>query len=507
MNLEQKIVDISQIGEQLVPLRAAGKKIVQCHGVFDLLHPGHFAHLETARRSGDVLVVSVTTDRFVNKGPGRPAFKAELRAKSLAALQVVDYVVLSDSASAIEAINAIRPDIYVKGNDYSDHSKDSTGKITAEVKAVRSHGGDVLYTDEVTFSSTRLLNSYFDVLPENVRTWLGENRGRHSFEEITGLINQLSGLNVLVVGDAIIDEYVFCTVFGKSTKSPSLNARILDTETYAGGSLAVANHLSGFCASVDLLTCLGEQSTHEDFINANLESNVHPTFVVRPDGPTTLKRRFVERFRSSKLFEITDIEDRPVPAETNLALRKEFERLAEKADLIVVCDYGHGMIDEEFARTISSTGKFLALNVQTNSANVGFNLITKYPRANYVCIDKVELQLAYHKKAVDVLELAQKGAADLSADMFVVTLGGDGARLIANGEVTAVPAFSRDVIDSVGAGDAFFAVTAPCVALGFKPEVIGVIGNAVGGMAIRIMGNSEFIKPAPLLRYIEHLLK
>src|SRR3990167_7967964 len=125
-----KIKSLTEIREVLEKIRSQGLKIVQCHGVFDLLHPGHIRHFKSARAKGDILVVSVTPDRFVNKGPGRPAFTEVLRLESLAALEDVDYVVLNDSPDATSAIQKIRPFFYVKGNEYADHAKDVTGKIS-----------------------------------------------------------------------------------------------------------------------------------------------------------------------------------------------------------------------------------------------------------------------------------------------------------------------------------------------------------------------------------------
>src|ERR1700722_18181016 len=125
-----KVRTIQEIAAITQQLRRAGKSVVQAHGTFDLLHLGHVRHLESARALGDVLVVTLTADRFVNKGPGRPVFGEELRAEMLANLQYVDWVGINDSPDAIAALESIRPDIYVKGSDYQDPQGDVTGKIT-----------------------------------------------------------------------------------------------------------------------------------------------------------------------------------------------------------------------------------------------------------------------------------------------------------------------------------------------------------------------------------------
>lgn len=113
-----KIVPFAQLPGRVAALRRKGKKIVHCHGTFDLIHPGHLFHFEEAKARGDVLVVTATAGKFVKKGPGRPFFDDGIRAKSLAALGAVDLVSLVPHPAAKEAIEAVRPHVYCKGKEY-----------------------------------------------------------------------------------------------------------------------------------------------------------------------------------------------------------------------------------------------------------------------------------------------------------------------------------------------------------------------------------------------------
>src|SRR5215831_5340310 len=122
-------------------MRKMGERVVQCHGVFDLLHPGHVSHLQEAKALGDRLVVSVTQDEHVNRGPGRPVFPHGLRMSTLAALEVVDYVVLSEHPTAIPAIDVIQPDVYAKGRKYEDPEADLPRNVVREKEAIERHGG------------------------------------------------------------------------------------------------------------------------------------------------------------------------------------------------------------------------------------------------------------------------------------------------------------------------------------------------------------------------------
>ncbi|MFC1944127.1 adenylyltransferase/cytidyltransferase family protein [Chloroflexota bacterium] len=136
-----KIKSLDELAEIISALKSEGKVVVQCHGVFDLLHPGHIKHLEIAKREGDVLLVTVTRDDYVAKGPGRPVFNQYLRIDSLAALSCTDYVAVNEWPTAVEVIKKLKPDVYAKGSDYADEREDLTGKIREEEETIKSVGG------------------------------------------------------------------------------------------------------------------------------------------------------------------------------------------------------------------------------------------------------------------------------------------------------------------------------------------------------------------------------
>ena len=131
-----KVRTLDELAEITARLKRSGKTVVHAHGTFDLLHLGHVRHLEAARRLGDVLVVTVTADRFVNKGPGRPVFTEALRAEMLATLAYVDWVAINRAPDAVNVRSTVRPSVYVKGQDYANPEGDVTGKII-----VRARGG------------------------------------------------------------------------------------------------------------------------------------------------------------------------------------------------------------------------------------------------------------------------------------------------------------------------------------------------------------------------------
>jgi len=156
-----RVLTLDELADICGRWRADGKRIAHCHGAFDLMHPGHVRHLQAAKDMADVLVVTLTEDRFIRKGPGRPVFNQRLRAETVAALRAVDHVAVCPFPTGVEAIERIKPDLYVKGQDYRDRRADVTGAIVEEERAAQRHGGRLVFTDEVPFSSTKLLNEFF----------------------------------------------------------------------------------------------------------------------------------------------------------------------------------------------------------------------------------------------------------------------------------------------------------------------------------------------------------
>jgi rfaE bifunctional protein kinase chain/domain len=481
--------------------------VAQCHGVFDLLHVGHLRHFARAREHADILVVTVTPDRFVNKGPGRPVFNEGLRGEALAALACVDYVAINRWSTATEAIRLLRPDLYVKGAEYKEADDDLTGKITEERETVESVGGRILFTDDLVFSSSALLNNYVSPFPEQVQVFLQEFRSRYSFEDVMGWFAKISAARVLLVGETILDEYHYCQTMGKSGKEPILAARFSHAEKHAGGVLAIANHLAAFCGSVTLVTQLGDQDPQEEFVRASLHPSVKAHLLRVKDAPTIVKRRFVETYPFQKLFEIYVMNDEQ-DAESQAALLAELRAVLPRTDVVVAADYGHGMLEGDVVDLLSREVAFLSLNTQKNAGNHGFNTVSKYSHADFVSISEGELRLDARRKTAPIEGLLQELARRIGCRSLIVTRGQSGCLCYSpQGGGVSVPALTSSITDRVGAGDAVFAVTSLLAHVGAPLAVIGLAGNAAGAQAVATVGNRAALDRVAMLKHIQHLLK
>jgi len=505
----EKILTLDQLSYRAQLARNNGQRIVLAHGTFDLLHMGHVRHLEQARAHGDLLLVTVTADSYVNKGPGRPVFPATLRAEMLAALTYVEWVAVNDAPTAENVIQRIRPDVYVKGSDYVQAEDDITGKIGDEREAVEAHGGRIHFTHDITFSSSALLNRHFDVFEPKLRSYLDMARSRWGLNEFARIIDSIKDKSVLLIGDTIIDEYHYVSPLGKSPKENLIPTLYRSAEVFAGGVIAAANHVAGFCRDIHVITCLGDDSDAEDLVRRTLKPNVRLTVINRPATPTTRKRRFVDSDYLRKMFEVYFMDDTPLSGAFEAEVIGKFAGCAADYDLVIATDFGHGMLTGKIRQELQTRSRFLAVNAQSNSANHGFNLITKYRRADYVCIDAPEARLAVGDTHAEIEVVAgELLPSHVDCSRLIVTHGRHGCVACDRQRgIHRIPAFTGRAIDTMGAGDAFLAVTSPLVASGHDMEKIGFIGNAVGAIKVGIVGHRQSVDRIPLLKYLNTLLK
>lgn len=505
-----KVRSIEQLGELSAAAKDSQKSVVLCHGVFDLLHMGHVRHLEAARREGNMLIVTITADKHVNKGPGRPAFTEQLRAEMLGSLEYVDYVGINDAPSAEPVLKSIKPDIYVKGSDYKSAFDDITGKILSEKETVEAHGGKIVFTDEITFSSSTLINQHLGLYEPTLQQYLESMRDAKKLPDLSNALERLKDLKVLFIGDAIIDEYQYVEPMGKSAKENMIATLFQKREVFAGGVFAAANHVAEFCNQVEVITSFGSYDSYEELARDSLKNNVGLYPIYRRDAPTTRKTRFIDTgYSMRKLFEVYNMDDLPLSGDTAESLNTLIEERMADADVVVVTDFGHGLINDSTVKLLQEKAPFLAVNTQSNSANHGYNLISKYDRADYICIDGPEARLAVHDKFSSLeTVLRDKLPGAINCSRMVVTQGKHGCLAMDTDDgFYKIPALTSTIIDTVGAGDAFFSVTAPLVAAGVNMQDVGFLGNAVGAMKVGIVGHRTSVEKIPLLKFLTALLK
>ncbi|VEN74528.1 Bifunctional protein HldE [Candidatus Desulfarcum epimagneticum] len=509
MHNNKKIVSFEDLTAICDKLKADGKKkVVLCHGCFDLLHIGHIRYFKQAKQMGDILVVTLSPDCFVDKGPGRPKFTDNLRAEAISSLDSVDFVAINQWETAEETLRILQPHVYVKGSDFKNVEADSTGKLALEEKVCKEIGAELAFTRDIVFSSTNLINRFFSSFPEEVQSYLNVFRKRYSIDDVLNFIHRMSELKVFVIGDSILDEYRYCHSLGASSKDPLLAVQYDSHDMFAGGVLAVANHAGNFAKSVRLATVIGEKDSHESFIRDHLSSGVKPHFFIQENAPTLIKRRYVDGYSMTKLLEIYVMDDSGLSREKDLELCEFLKETIPDYDIVISADFGHGAISENVRETLIEHAPFLAVNTQANAGNKRMHTISSYKRADYASIAEPELRLDARNLKTDIRPLTIDACRRLGCKQFVVTCGKRGSCVATlDGSFVLIPAFASKVVDRVGSGDAFFAISALAAYLNASPEMTGFIGNLVGSLAVEIIGNQKSVQKDSLEKYITSILK
>jgi len=453
--------------------RFRDRRIVHCHGAFDLVHIGHLIHFEEARSLGDILVVTITADQHITKKRA-VTFTQEHRARQVAALEMVDYVAIIQEPTALSAIEALHPDVYVKGPEYADLTLDRNRSIYHEMRVLEGYGGRIHFTSGETFSSTKL--SHFllaspdaaqrNPLLRNDRVLFRDISARGiKLEQLKEFLAKAASLHVCVIGETIVDEWVDVTLTNMSTQSRCIagveTARVRQT----GGVGIIARHLANFVRRVDCFT----NATRSD-----APSNVSVTTIA---GGELTETRFVDTETARPIFKSRRVTLSPCAADGV----PEFAPY----DLVLVADFGHGLVDEIAInqRIAARGGAYVAAMAQVNSSNYGYNLPIKYVGADYYSLNRTEAELCIHRKAVPLDELTTRVAGRLQCASVSVTDGHNGVHASIRGESAAMPSLSLDFVDSIGCGDAYFALSSVAACLRLPAEMVALAGS-IGAAAM-----------------------
>jgi rfaE bifunctional protein kinase chain/domain/rfaE bifunctional protein nucleotidyltransferase chain/domain len=503
--MKQKIFSLEELLKALHKERVKEKKIVLCHGVFDLLHVGHIKHFKEAKKLGDILVVTLTPDIYVNKGPKRPAFSEKLRIEAIASLDVVDYVALNSTPTAINIIQKIKPNIYCKG----PHKKDISGQIKKETNMVKKIGGKIVYTGGITFSSSKLINDY-DSSQTNLQKQLIKRINKnYSFREIRKFIEDFKMIKVLIVGETIIDQYVFCEALGKSGKEPVLVLRDLKTEEYLGGAAALSRHISTFCNEISLLSMVGEKGDYLKQIKKKLPKNVSFKYIKKENSPTILKRRFLDSVSKNKVLGVYKINDDILSNTQNKLFYKILKNMIPKYDLVIVSDYGHGLISNKVSKLICRLSNYLAINAQVNAANRGYHSMRNYKNVDCVIINETEMRHELRDRNGKVEVLMKRLSYEQNIKNLIVTRGDQGSILYnkKDKKFNYCEAYAKTAIDKIGAGDAMLSIISLCLKYGLDRDLTLLVGSLAGAHSVSTIGNKEAINKTQILKSLESSLK
>jgi bifunctional ADP-heptose synthase (sugar kinase/adenylyltransferase) len=252
----------------------------------------------------------------------------------------------------------------------------------------------------------------------------------------------------------------------------------------------------------------GTVNSEEAWIRDHLSGTVNARFISKGDSPTIVKRRYRDSYFGVPLFAINFLSDSPLTEGEDAALCEQLDDALSRADLVIVADYGHQFLTSRARQLLCEKARFLAVNTQANAANAGLHTISKYRRADFATLADREMQLECRTRDGNVEQQLEEIGQRLYATSVAVTLGSRGSALFhrRNG-FHQCPSLAAHVVDRVGAGDAFLAVTALCAALDAPGDILSFLGNVAGAEAVSVVGNSRFLEARTFSRHVESLFK
>ena len=214
-----KKIDISKRDiDKLNKLRLKKKKIVLCHGAFDLIHPGHLKHFEESKRFGDILIVTITSDKYIEKGLQNPFYDQNIRLNYIRQLKIVDAAFVVNEPTAKSAIEIIKPNFYCKGLEYQ--SKLNDDKLRTEISALKKIGGKIKYLGKYVKSSSDILSkNFFNIDNQEFKNLIKPLNKINIEKEL----EKLKKVKVLIIGEIIFDEYTKVITKGISPKSSTIS--------------------------------------------------------------------------------------------------------------------------------------------------------------------------------------------------------------------------------------------------------------------------------------------
>jgi rfaE bifunctional protein kinase chain/domain len=482
---------------RLIGARPRKKTVVMCHGVFDLVHPGHIRHLLYAKGKADLLVVSITGDIHIEKAPYRPYVPQELRALNLAALDMVDYVIIDDQAVPLDNLLRIQPDFFAKGYEYQEGGLHP--KTKQETEIVQGYGGEVLFTPgDIVYSSSAIIEAGPPDLSVEKLITLMHVEGV-TFARLRDALGKFPGIEVHVVGDTIVDTLTHTTMIGGMAKTPTPSVRFDKRVDYIGGAAIVATHLAAAGARATLSTVLGDDPLKEFVLRELERANVECRPIIDHTRPTTHKNAFV--CGDYRLLKVDTVDNRSIsdPVVEKIAAQIAFT----PAQAAVFSDFRHGIfnsrtIPELVGAVPPATFRVADSQVASRWGNIldfsGFELITPNER---------EARFALGDQDTGVRPLAARLHAEAKCRVLILKLGDRGLLTCRSGDyVYVVDTFTERVVDPIGAGDALLAYATLAMVADGSDAVASILGAFAAARECEVEGNLP-VTPGDVLRKID----
>jgi bifunctional ADP-heptose synthase (sugar kinase/adenylyltransferase) len=465
------------------------KRVIMCHGVFDVVHPGHVRHLLYAKSKADVLVASITADKHITKGAHRPHVTQDLRAVNLAAFEMVDYVLIDRNDKPLANIETIQPDYFAKGFEYN-----ATGlapKTAEEAAIVEAYGGELIFTPgDIVYSSSALIN----LAPPSVKLETLQilmERNEITFDLLRDVLTRMPDQRVHVVGDTIVDSYTQCAMIGGQTKTPTMSVLYERRVDYVGGAGIVAKHLIAAGAKVTFSTVLGEDALKNFAVDDMRAAGIDVRAVIDPSRPTVNKNAIV--VGGYRLLKVDTLDNRSISDHILASIAEAVS--STPADAVVYSDFRHGIFNR---RTIPELIKAIPPNVyRVADSQVAsrWGNITEFTDFDMITPNEREARFALADQDSGIRPLASSLYDAARSKLLILKLGERGVLACRDSDHESldsffvIDSFVDHLVDAVGAGDALLAYSTLAMLISKNDAVSTILGAFAAACECECDGN------------------
>jgi len=460
------------------------KKIILCHGVFDLVHPGHIRHFTHCKEKGEILVVSLTKDIYIKKGTYRPLVPEKIRAFNLSILELVDYVIIDENKHPDKLLNLLKPNFFAKGMEYADLKNPLTVK---EKKIIEKYGGKMLFSPgDFVLSSTKIIQQTKpDLKYEKLKLLMdAENL---NFSDLKKILNEIKNLKIHVIGDTIVDTNYYCEVIGGLHKTPTLSITKKNIENFLGGAAIVASHFKSFSSDVSLTTLISNDLMGKFAKDELKKRRVKLDCYNEDKRPTTNKCSYL--VGNHKLLKVDELNNTPISDDTLGKIVKSLKK--NKKNLFVFSDFRHGIFNNLTVEKIINSIKKKSFKVADSQVASRWGNITDFKNFNLITPTEREARYSLFEQDTPLRSLGGNLIKKSKAKNVILKLGEKGLIAISKNKtdyITLDP-FVDNIVDSNGAGDALFAYSSAVLYTTKSLIASSIVGLLAASCKCEVQGN------------------
>jgi len=474
-------------------------KVIMCHGNFDVVHPGHIRHLIFAKSKASILIVSVTADSEIQKGIYRPHVPQSLRALNLAALEMVDYVIIDKNRTPIRNITYLKPNYFAKGFEYSKKLPDDT---TKEKKTIEKYGGEIIFSPgDLVLSSTEIIKSQQpNIETEKFLSILHDHKVDVNF--VKKILDSKKKFKVHIIGDLIIDKYTHTNIISHQSKTPTPSVLFENEKSYVGGAGIVALHLQKSGMETVFSTICGDDKNSK-FAEKYLKSHKVKLNMLKDENRTTTEKNVIIA-NNYRMIKIDKVDNTPINLEGINFLKKKI--ISTDADAIIFSDFRHGIFNKFSTNDLCLAlhKKKKALKIADSQVASRWGNICDFKNFDLITPNEKEARFSLGDQDSNISTLTRELKKKTKCRYLILKLGARGSFVVDNiktSDTFSLPALTKNPIDPVGAGDALLAYTTFGLLKSKSIVQASILGSLAAACQCELDGNSPIERKTILAKY------